>query len=811
MTPAPQYASVAVPVPVRSLYTYALPEALAPEAAIGKRVLVPFRSRRVTGYILGFKAKSDLTKIKPVIDLLDEQPLFTPEKSAFFQWVADYYFYPIGQVIEAALPTGINIQDQKKYALTKAGQKALLQRSVNKTQLRILKRLQKAPATARQMRRETAVTAISRNLRALEQKGLLAANRQLSRAAVAVKTERMIRWSGKRPKRMTAQRETFLQKLDQHGEQPLSALKKGLPTVAGIIAPLIKEGVVTDRLQSVYRDPFGDAVLPDAPLNPTVDQKRVIAEVLSKLGVGYHAFVLEGVTGSGKTEVYLQLAEAALKRRMTVLVLVPEIALISQMVRRFQARFGGQVAMLHSGLSAGERYDQWRRIIDANIPLVIGARSAVFAPLKAPGLIVVDEEHDESYKQDFGLRYNARDLAVIRAQMANGIVLLGSATPSLQSLYNVRKGKFTLLYMPRRIKERPLPHIHTLDLRYEKRDAPSSRYLTQKLISAITVRLQKKEQVLLFLNRRGFAGYPLCVACGQPLTCRHCDVTLTLHRARHAFVCHYCGYTRAAAATCAVCGQKAIQALGLGTEQLEQLIQKRFPRARVARLDRDTTSRKGALVKILHNLRNRKIDILVGTQMITKGHDFPGITLVGIISADQSLNLPDFRAGERTFQMLIQVAGRTGRGDAGGEVMLQTFNPEHYTIQAARTQSSKAFYGKEIQFRKTLFYPPFSRMALILTTDADRKNAESGINRLFEKAQTLQQKISEYQSLVLLGPVEAPLFRISRRFRYQLLVKAPSVKLREQFLKAWLYDSKSSPLMDSAVRIQVDVDPYSML
>ncbi len=459
----------------------------------------------------------------------------------------------------------------------------------------------------------------------------------------------------------------------------------------------------------------------------------------------------------------------------------------------------------------GERYDQWRRIVSGEMPLVIGARSAIFAPLEAPGLIIVDEEHDDSYKQDSGLRYNARDLAVIRAQMAKGVVLLGSATPSVQSLYNVKQAKFHRLVMPRRINERPLPHIDTLDLRYEKRPANGFRHLTQKLITAIGQRLEKKQQILLFLNRRGFAGYPLCVACGQPVTCRHCDITMTLHRSQNAFVCHYCGYSKAAVSTCSTCGEKAIQALGLGTEQLEQVIKQFFPAARVARMDRDTISRKGALIKILQRLQNREIDILVGTQMIVKGHDFPGITLVGIISADQSLDFPDFRAGERTFQMLVQVAGRAGRGNESGGVILQTYNPDHYTIQAARSQSSTLFYEKEIDFRKALFYPPFSRLALILVTATDLHKAQAGINRLFKKAQALQQPSPAYRSIVLLGPAEAPIFRISGRFRYQLLIKAPTAKLRRRFLKEWLFDAESPPLKDASVKIQVDVDPYTML
>jgi primosomal protein N' (replication factor Y) len=565
--------------------------------------------------------------------------------------------------------------------------------------------------------------------------------------------------------------------------------------------------VVTER--RVFRDPFGEPVEPAAPPELSADQKGVFERVLPALEGGFHRFLLSGVTGSGKTEVYLRLAAAAAARGRPVLVLVPEIALISQIARRFRGRFGDAVAVLHSGLSGGERFDEWSRILEGKATIVVGARSAVFAPVVRPGLIVVDEEHDGSYKQEQGLRYHARDLAVVRARQAGAVVLLGSATPSVESVANAASGKFAELVLPRRIRDRPMADVEVIDLRLHRDARGIDRWMAPALREAIGETIRRGEQALLFLNRRGFASFPVCAACGEAIRCRHCDISLTLHKAAHLFRCHYCGFGRAASDVCPACGAPKVRLLGLGTEKVEEALAALFPSARIARMDRDAVSRKGALLRILRQLRDGKIDVVVGTQMVAKGHDFPNITLVGILCADLSLNVPDFRAGERTFQLLAQVAGRAGRGASPGRVLLQTFNPGHFSIRAACSQDFRAFYGKEIEVRRSLGYPPFTRLAQLKISGRDGERARQGAEALGEAARgILSEDPERLRGLQLLGPIEAPLSRIAGRHRWQLLVKAPGPGVLHRYLRRLLPEG-GIPGLRRDPSVTVDVDPYS--
>ena len=523
--------------------------------------------------------------------------------------------------------------------------------------------------------------------------------------------------------------------------------------------------------ETVYRDPFGSAIVPDQPPQLTSEQQSALDTMGPMLGQGFQTYLLSGVTGSGKTEIYLHLARMALDRQLSVLVLVPEIALINQMERSFRARFGDLVAVLHSGLSNGERYDQWQRIIEGNATIVVGARSAIFAPLADVGLIIVDEEHDDSYKQEGALRYNARDLAVVRAHQQGAIAVLGSATPSMQSAFNARSGKYQQINLFERVDNRTLPEIMVEDLTTVREERGIHRFITPVLIEAMQETLARKEQVLLFLNRRGFAGTLVCAVCGAPMRCDRCDISLTYHQRTNAYKCHYCGFSRPSVTPCSQCGSPRIKRLGLGTEKLEAKIQSFFPTARVARMDRDTTSRKGTLVRILKNLRDRRIDILVGTQMVAKGHDFPNITLVGIICADLSRSLPDFRAGERTFQILAQVAGRSGRGRSPGRVILQTYNPDHFSVEAARHQDYDAFYRQEITFRKALGYPPVTRMIQLRITGKDKDATFGWADKLGARCRELTDSCKTFAEVQILGPAEAPLHRIADQFRWQLLLK----------------------------------------
>ncbi|MCK4987088.1 MAG: primosomal protein N', partial [Desulfobacterales bacterium] len=525
-------------------------------------------------------------------------------------------------------------------------------------------------------------------IQSLQRNGRILQIRELGDAATKSRMERFVSLADATLpiERLSKSRKKILAILKSDGEIPVVKLKKRVPTAARLIRALENDGYVKIRNKRIFRDPLGEPIHPDSAPVLSVEQKSVVAQVSDCLDQGFATFLLQGVTGSGKTEVYMHVAAETLKKGKRVLVLVPEIALITQMERRFRARFGERIAVLHSGLSAGERYDQWSRILQQDADIAIGARSAIFAPFTDIGLIVVDEEHDTSYKQETSLRYNARDLAVVRAKLNDCLALLGSATPSLQSYYNASAKKFIEVKLEQRIKSRPMPEIKIVDLRESRGYRGVRRFITPELHQAIKDTLYRQEQVLLFLNRRGFANFALCGSCGNPLRCKHCDISLTFHQKANAFKCHYCGFSRSATSNCDNCGSSDIKKLGLGTEKIEVVINELFPDARVARMDRDTTTRKGSIVKLLKGLRDETIDILIGTQMIAKGHDFPSITLVGIICADLSLSFPDFRAGERTFQLLAQVSGRAGRGASEGRVILQTYNPDHFSIMAAKDQ-----------------------------------------------------------------------------------------------------------------------------
>jgi primosomal protein N' (replication factor Y) len=543
----------------------------------------------------------------------------------------------------------------------------------------------------------------------------------------------------------------------------------------------------------------------------TFQQEYVFEQLKTISKKGFSANLLAGVTGSGKTEVYMQLAERVVREGKAVLVLVPEIALISQTERRFRARFGEKVAVLHSGLTSGERFDQWMRIVKGEVPIAIGARSAVFAPFDKIGLIVVDEEHDTAYKQETGLRYNARDLAVIRAKMQNCPVLLGSATPSMQSCYNVTIGKFSELQLNQRVEKRPLPEITVVDLRHCRKIRKGGGLISETLYEAIRDALGRKEQVLLFLNRRGFATISLCKGCGEVFRCPRCDISLTLHKACGQYRCHLCGYRKGSTSRCVSCGSGEIGHLGMGTEKVEAIIASLFPGARTARMDRDTIKGKGSLISLLKDIRKNSVDILIGTQMVAKGHDFPGITLVGVLCADLSLGFPDFRAAEFTFQLLAQVAGRSGRGDTPGKVVLQTYNPNHYSISAAKHQDYRMFYDLEIGFRQGLNYPPFSRLVRLIISGKNAEKTKKAAEEIGGFLENMKRSdLDVFGSVEILGPIKSYLSKISNYHRRQVLLKCATVKPLKQILVS-LMESEFRFSRNREAQITLDVDPISML
>lgn len=805
---------VAVPAPVYGTYTYEVPEDLRGLTPPGVRVIVGFGKRRLAGYVLGPDTRQTEGDIKPIDDIVDEKPIFPADMIPFFRWISDYYLHPIGEVITEALPGGINPTECAVLHLCDQGRCACEDGQTGPLETDILKLLESGPQRLDAVCRKLGCDIKNSLVRKMARCGWIIKESDIRRGRVRPKTERYVAPADAAPPAdgLTAPKRAILKFLTQNGESSVAALKQAVPTAASHIRSMEKSGHVTIFEKPVYRDPFGEPVEPDTPPALTFEQKVVVKTVTDAMGNGFSSFLLAGVTGSGKTEVYMNLAARTLEQGRTTLILVPEIALISEVERRFRARFGECVGVLHSGLSAGERYDQWCRIANNDAPIAIGARSAVFAPLSNIGLIIVDEEHDSSYKQETRFHYNARDMALVRAQQNDAIALLGSATPSVQSIYNVATKKFTELTLTRRVFKQELPAVEIVDLRKHKDVRGSGRFITAELFAAMKETLARGEQVLLFLNRRGFASFPVCAECGATQKCRHCDITLTLHKKANIYKCHMCGYFRAAVSRCDTCDSPNIKQLGLGTEKIEATISKLFPEARVARMDRDTTQRKGSLLKMLKGLRNREIDILVGTQMVAKGHDFPGITLVGIICADTSLSFPDFRAGELTFQVLAQVAGRAGRGSRPGRVILQTYSPDHFSIAAAQQQDFMSFFNQEISIRKAFSYPPFSRMAQIKISGKDkdktRQQAQTA-GRLCQQIKTAQHQKSG-RPIEVLGPIEAPVAKIAGRYRWQILIKAPGVDVLRRFLRQFQAENGTSS-GGRDVHTAIDVDPFFMM
>ncbi|MDM8552712.1 primosomal protein N' [Desulfobacterales bacterium HSG2] len=831
MTLNSPYIEVAVALPVENTFTYRVPETLSPFVSTGKRVLVPFGRRRVTAYVLSPTENTDKYEIRLILDVLDDTPIFPSSMIPFFKWIAGYYLCPVGEVIRSALPRGLNLYDFVTVSITQAGKKELSGDALTPLQRDILDRLDRGSCRLKDLslpeskkntesekdnpgkrgKREKGDIPNSL-IQAMDKQGWIVRERSLMGGRTKPRTERHISLNASDlpAEDLSEPKKKIIDIVKSEGEISVRELKKEVPTAPRLIKSLEKSGHISIFEKNVYRDPFGEPVTPDRPLSLTEEQEKVMREISGTLGNGFAAYLLAGVTGSGKTEVYMQLAAEVIRQGRSVLVLIPEIALISQMERRFRARFGECIAVLHSGLSTGERYDQWMRIINNEVTIAIGARSAIFAPFADIGLIIVDEEHDTSYKQESNFTYNARDIAVVRAKLMDGIALMGSATPSIQSYHNVTTGKFTEVTLSRRVEKRPLPDITVVDLRKSRDERGIRRFITPELHHAMSETFARGEQSLIFLNRRGFAGFPVCAACGDPIQCENCDVTLTLHRAENAYKCHYCGFTLPSASRCPTCNSPSIKLLGLGTEKVESAIRKLFPNARAARMDRDTTSRKGSVLKILKGLRDCNTDILVGTQMVAKGHDFPNITLVGIICADLSLCHPDFRAGERTFQLLAQVSGRAGRGDVPGRVILQTYNPEHFSIVSAVAQDFKAFYNKEVAFRKALSYPPYSRLIQLRISGKEKGKTRDFAREMGNICKELQKSDESFSASVqILGPIEAPVSKIAKRYRWQILLKGLSAGPLHRYVRRMMA-RWPAVFHNSNIKVTADVDPFFM-
>jgi primosomal protein N' (replication factor Y) len=804
-----RFCEVSLPVPLDKTFTYSLKDAAA--AGPGMRVLVPFGPRKLVGAILRVHDEEPPYSVRPIDKLLDAEPVFDHKLLELGHWISKYYFAPPGEVFRVMAPLGGAIRKSKVFALTEEGRRETRQATLGLLHnedpaLQILATLDARPSPLSALERK--FPGAKKILAELERRGWVASTQEaagkdpLRAPSHKLNVEGLAeeRQPEDSPKLTKGERE-LLAYLHLHpGVHPLEEVEAVVKNAGTSARALARRALVK---VSPRVGPIRAATYLDRPvLNP--QQAAAFAAITGALNQKqFQAFLLQGVTGSGKTEVYLNAIEACLALGRSALLLVPEIALTPQVAGQFALRFANQVAILHSAFTEAERAEYWRRIRQGEARVVVGTRSAVFAPLPDLGLILVDEEHDGSYKQEEAPRYHGRDVAVVRARQLNAVVVLGSATPSLESRYNVEQGKYTQLLLTGRIERRPMPEVETVDMNQEYLDTRKHSLFSRRLVEAVQEKLALNEQVMLLMNRRGFSSFCVCRSCAHKVGCANCSVTLTYHKRDHRLLCHYCGYAERVPEVCPECGSDKVQFLGAGSERIEEELAAAFPQARIARMDRDTIQSKHDYEEILGGFREGEYDVLVGTQMIAKGHDIPNVTLVGIINADIGLSLPDFRAAERTFQLLTQASGRAGRGGLPGRVILQTINPEHYAVRFSAVQDYEGFYAKELNFRRMMRYPPFASLAHLIF----RSERQEEALRFSAAAAELLKSIPE--GVRILGPAEAPVAKLKKEFRYVMLIKAQQRKRLAEVLTTLRAYAQAEQW--PATALIIDVDPLSLL
>ncbi|MCA1062320.1 primosomal protein N' [Rossellomorea aquimaris] len=804
-------ASVIVDVPAMQTdrsYDYSIPDAWKGGILPGMRVVVPFGPRKIQGFVIELKEKGEVSNLKPIIEPMDLTPVLNRELLTLGTWLTEKTLCFKISAFQSMLPAAMKAKYEKIFVLEKSKGAGELHLS-----------LQRFFQYERQVSWKT-----------IEQSGLLPLiHKEVKRGLVEViyrvkakgkkKTVRKLYLNTEDhdvddvmvnlPPQASKQKQIldYMIQSAPGGDGILaSTLIEEMATTSSTVKSLVNKGLLIEKHVEVYRNPFENRTFEKtSPLTLTTQQDQAIRPILDTIDRGqHHTFLLYGVTGSGKTEIYLQSIQRVLQEGKEAIVLVPEISLTPQMVHRFKGRFGNDVAVLHSGLSVGEKYDEWRKIQRKEVKVVVGARSAVFAPFENIGIIIIDEEHETSYKQEENPRYHARDVAIYRGEYHHCPVILGSATPSLESFARASKGLYGLLTLDKRMNDGPLPTVDIVDMREELRKGNRSMF-SSSLFEKIQDRLEKGEQTVLFLNRRGHSSFIMCRDCGFVLQCPNCDISLTYHRFSNGMKCHYCGYEEGVPSSCPECTSEHIRYFGTGTQKVEEELTKLIPEARIIRMDVDTTSRKGSHEKLLTAFGEGRGDILLGTQMIAKGLDFPNITLVGVLSADTMLHLPDFRAAEKTFQLLTQVSGRAGRHTLPGEVVIQTYTPEHYSIELASNHDYNRFYQQEMMMRKMGSYPPFYYMTLITLSHEDLMKVVDIAERM---TNFIRSRLSG--TTIILGPVASPIPRIKNRYRYQCLIKYKLEPNLGITLKTVLNQYQQQHA-SQGLTISIDMNPYMMM
>jgi primosomal protein N' (replication factor Y) len=833
----PLFCDVALAVPLDMVFTYAIPPGMEP--VVGGRVLVPFRQQRLSGIVVELHDRPPQVKTKKVVEALDLSPVLDEQLLKLGKWIADYYLAPVGEVFRTMLPLSAEFKRSVAYRITDEGRMALHlagmsgsparskrtpeqqlvefrvldylaeRESVREERLRGATRLSKALLNGMVRKKWIAREDVSaaRDAGRLVKVAVLLAAEERAEAPPALDGPEARHHTSpaatSRAKKLNENQRTLIETLAASGGRLPLELLRGLDVPRTTLGTLVRRGLI--ELVDEAQD-FTVSVSKLKPRQSPFEFEFSAAqkEALGKIGAAvasrkFGGLLLHGITGSGKTAVYLACMRQVLEQGRSSILLVPEIGLTPAVAADLHQVFGDEVAILHSGLSNAERAEQWHRIRRGEARVVAGTRSAVFAPVGDLALIIVDEEQDSSYKQEETPRYHARDVAVMRAKMTGAVVVLGSATPSLESYYNAKKNKYALVELPDRVEMRPLPEVEIVDMRQEFQETGQEQVISRKLAEEIRERLEKKEQVMVLLNRRGYSPVVLCRACGKTLQCKNCAVSMTHHKRERKMECHYCGHVERIPDKCAHCGSEYVYFVGTGSEKLEELLHGMFPQARIGRLDRDTVRGREDFEHALNALNEGALDMLVGTQMIAKGHDIHGVTLVGVVGADMALGLPDFRAAERTFQLLTQVAGRAGRGQSPGKVVLQTYFQDHYAVQFAARHDFAGFYEKELQFRAWMHYPPYSAIAnvLIRSEKLDEALTWAGeLGRWFEK--------TRHEGIRVLGPAAAPITRLKRDYRYHFILKSPSREKMNALLRAMLAEAAARKIPRTQVIVDVD-------